>query len=120
MTRVSLFLAWGDFHESSRFPEEKWGTTRSLHHSIITMDFEKVTEKCVWRGAERGKSALEYTGNLNDLKDRLPSKPHYQYENPISHLFPLFSSYKSSGEDLSNYQLNFIMCEHVLNSHHHF
>ena len=34
-TRVSPFLAWGDFHASSRFarstiPEEKWGTTRSL------------------------------------------------------------------------------------------
>ena len=33
--RVSLFLAWGDFHASSRFArsaisEEKWGTTRSL------------------------------------------------------------------------------------------
>ena len=32
---VSPFLAWGDFHERSRFarptiPEEKWGTTRSL------------------------------------------------------------------------------------------
>ena len=34
--RVSPFLAWGDFHARSRFarstiPEEKWGTTRSLH-----------------------------------------------------------------------------------------
>ena len=34
-TRVSPFLAWGDFHARSRFarstiPEEKWGTTRSL------------------------------------------------------------------------------------------
>ena len=33
--RVSPFLAWGDFHAHSRFarftfPEEKWGTTRSL------------------------------------------------------------------------------------------
>ena len=33
--RVSPFLAWGDFHERSRFarstiPEENWGTTRSL------------------------------------------------------------------------------------------
>ena len=33
---VSPFLAWGDFHALSRFarstiPEEKWGTTRSLH-----------------------------------------------------------------------------------------
>ena len=32
---MSPFLAWGDFHERSRFarptiPEEKWGTTRSL------------------------------------------------------------------------------------------
>ena len=34
--RVSPFLAWVDFHARSRFarstiPEEKWGTTRSLH-----------------------------------------------------------------------------------------
>ena len=33
--RVSLFLAWANFHARSRFvrstiPEEKWGTTRSL------------------------------------------------------------------------------------------
>ena len=33
-TRVSPFLAWGDFHARSRFarstiPEKKWGTTRS-------------------------------------------------------------------------------------------
>ena len=32
---MSPFLAWGDFHERSRFarstiPEEKWGITRSL------------------------------------------------------------------------------------------
>ena len=35
MFQVSPFLAWGDFHERSRFAystihEEKWGTTRSL------------------------------------------------------------------------------------------
>ena len=35
-TRGSPFLAWGDFHARSRvarstIPEEKWGTTRSLH-----------------------------------------------------------------------------------------
>ena len=34
-SRVSPFLAWGDFHARLRFarstiPEEKWGTTRSL------------------------------------------------------------------------------------------
>ena len=46
------------------------------------------------------ESALENTGDLKDLINRLPCKPHYQHENPISHLFPLFSSYKSSGEDL--------------------
>ena len=37
-SRVSPFLAWGDFHARSRFarstvPEEKWGTTRSLSFS---------------------------------------------------------------------------------------
>ena len=60
------------------------------------------------------------TGDLKDLIDRLSSKPHYQYENPISHLFPLFSCYKSNGENLLNSKLNFIMFDHVLNSHHHF
>ena len=34
-SRVSPFLAWGDFHARSRFarstiPKEKWGTIRSL------------------------------------------------------------------------------------------
>ena len=57
-----------------------------------------IMEKCVCVGG--GESALENTGDLKDLINRLPCKPHYQYENPISHLFPLFSSYKSSGEDL--------------------
>ena len=38
--RVAPFLAWGDFHERSRFarstiPEEKWGTTRSLRRSKL-------------------------------------------------------------------------------------
>ena len=36
---MSPFLVWGDFHACSRFarptiPEEKWGTTRSLGHSL--------------------------------------------------------------------------------------
>ena len=40
--RVSLFLAWGDFHAHSRFvrstiPEEKWGTTRSLTDRIFQL-----------------------------------------------------------------------------------
>ena len=40
-TRVSPFLAGGDFHARSRFarstiPEEKWGTTRSLLSSLIS------------------------------------------------------------------------------------
>ena len=42
--RVLLFLAWGDFHARSRFagstfPEEKWGTTRSLGYlgSSVTL-----------------------------------------------------------------------------------
>ena len=39
-TRVSPFLAWGDFHARSRFarstsPEEKWGTARSLVKSVL-------------------------------------------------------------------------------------
>ena len=77
---------------------------------------------CVWGGGGvvGEESVLEYTGDIKDLIDRLPSKPHYQYETPISHLFPLFSSYKSSGENLLNYKLNFNMFDHVLNSHHHF
>ena len=41
----SPFLAWGDFHVRSRFarsttiPEEKWGTTRSLIHSMKFLFF---------------------------------------------------------------------------------
>ena len=54
------------------------GENKKFHHSVITIDFEEVREKCVGRGAGKGESALGYTGNLNDLKDRLPSKPHYQ------------------------------------------
>ena len=43
-TRVSPFLAWGDFHARSRFarstsPEEKWGTTRSLVKSVLQQTF---------------------------------------------------------------------------------
>ena len=43
--REKPFLAWGDFHARSRFarstiPEEKWGTTRSLHLKKIQ---ERVT-----------------------------------------------------------------------------
>ena len=38
--RVSLFLAWGDFHARSRFalstiPEEKWETTSSLSLRLL-------------------------------------------------------------------------------------
>ena len=41
-TRVSLCLAWGDFHARSRFarsiiPEEKWGTTRSLQELLFVV-----------------------------------------------------------------------------------
>lgn len=51
------------------------------------------------KNSKKGEESA-YTGDLKDLLTCLASKPHYQYENPISHLFPLFSSYKSSGEDL--------------------
>ena len=41
-SRVSSFLAWGDFHARSRFirstiPEEKWGTTHSLLWTVEQM-----------------------------------------------------------------------------------
>ena len=59
---------------------------------------------CVWGGGVGGvvgvvggEYALEYTGDIKDLIDRLPSKLHHQYENPISHLFPLFSPIKVAG-----------------------
>lgn len=86
-----------------------------------------ITKKCVCVCCGGGggvvvgeESALEYTGDLKDVIDRLPSKHHYQHDNLIPHLFPLFSSYKSSGENPLNCKLNFNMFDHVLNSHHHF
>ena len=48
---MSPFLAWGDFHARSSFvrstiPEEKWGTTRSLHGKglRVLIMFEKGRE----------------------------------------------------------------------------
>ena len=45
--RVSLFLAWGDFHAPSRFarstaPEEKCGTTRSLKKMHAVTSFYNI------------------------------------------------------------------------------
>ena len=44
ITARAPFLAWGDFYARSRFarstiPEEKWGTTRSLHAKIAYLLF---------------------------------------------------------------------------------
>ena len=48
-----------------------------------------------------------------------PSNFLGQDQNLNSHLLPLFISYRSRGEKLIKYQANFILCDHVRNTHDH-
>ena len=63
MSRVSPFLAWGDFHAHSRFarstiPEEKWGTTRSLEKEMNSLRARELS-RALWRRGEKRKSSRE-------------------------------------------------------------
>ena len=66
VTRVSPFLAWGDFHARSRFArssiaEQKWGTTRGLRaaKTLYTLSVKRKSSMIVYEGSRTGRTRLE-------------------------------------------------------------